>query len=469
MPIGSRRSSSGEEYVFIDGKAMRSNEAVRVDVDATDGQVPGKETVDEATGAPIVTGDVSGKDASGRKKWSAKRALNELESSDAFAPAQDGRFSYEEAVLLRAEALRATRRRALLFGAILLVVTLFSLCLGVNETGTFYSPVTVVQALAKRVYLGVGQLLGLDYWDPLAPVQANQEISGYADIGARFDITLVTLICGFLLALAGMLYQNVFRNPLASPTMLGVSSGVRIGTIILVLVFNTEALYMEGLRYAFCYVGGIIILLAILGFSKVLAGKHRPINVVDMLIAGSVFAQVLQVVSTYFLTYVLDDEGYTTFYELTTGARTQVEWYTFIFLGVVIVIAVLPVILMRFRLNAVSFEPGEARLLGVDPERLRVVALVLGTLIILAAQIHVGVISMISLVVPFLVRYLVGSEFGEQVVGNMLLGPAILLVCRDIISLIPFVGVGLSLEMVVGFVALPVYIWMMALGKRGWE
>ena len=251
--------------------------------------------------------------------------------------------------------------------------------------------------------------------------------------------------------------------------MLGVSAGVRIGTIILVMLYGTAATYMEGMRYAFCYIGGIIIILGVIGFSKLIAGKDREINVADMLIVGSVFSQLLATVSTFFLTYVMDDSLYEVFYELTSGMRTTAEWYAFIFLAIVIVVAVVPVFLMRFRLNTVAYDEGDMRILGVNPERMRAFVLILGTIMILAAQIHVGVISMVALVVPFLVRYVVGSEFGKQLMGNMLLGPILLLICRDICALIPFVGGGLSLEMVVGFVALPVYIWMMALGKRGWE
>ena len=169
------------------------------------------------------------------------------------------------------------------------------------------------------------------------------------------------------------------------------------------------------------------------------------------------------------LTEIMDDDLYEVFYELTSGMRTDTDPLAFLFLAIIIVVSVLPVVFMRFRLNVVSFDDSDMRVMGVRPELLRVFVLIMGTLMILAAQIHVGVISMVALVVPFLTRYVVGSEFGKQLIGNMILGPALLLLCRIICGLIPFVNGGLSLEMVVGFVALPVYIWMMALGKRGWE
>ena len=369
---------------------------------------------------------------------------------------------------LRMEGRRETRRKVAIMGAVLLAITLASLCLSSFSIGVFYSPLTVVQALATRAQLFFERLLSPETFDVGLINEANARIPGYGDICNRFDITVVTLVCGFLLSVSGMLYQNVFKNPIAAPSMLGVSAGVRIGTIALVLTFGADAIGMSGMRYLYCYIGGIAIILGVVGFAKLLS-REQGINVADMLIVGSVFSQVLATLSMYFLTYIMDDDLYEVFYELTSGMRADTDSLAFVFLAIVLVASVLPVFLMRFKLNIVAFDDSDMRMAGVRPELLRVFVLVMGTIMILAAQIHVGVISMVALVVPFLTRYLVGSEFGKQLLGNMILGPALLLLCRFLCGVIPFVNGGLSLEMVVGFVALPAYLWMMAIGKRGWE
>lgn len=466
MQIGSKRNNNGDEYVFIDGKAMKADEAVRFELSEQDtAVVPGQQEAASVPGAADVQGGSKRK-----RKWNGKKALDELESSGAFElneglGQESGTFS-----LLMADEKRNNRRLYLLMAVVLLAVTLFNLCISADVTGRLYSPLVVAQALAIRIKLTAGMLFGVGGYEGATTLaQVNQDLPGYADICLRFDVTLVTVVCGLLLALSGMMYQNVFKNPIAAPSMLGVSAGVRIGTIILVLVYGTAATSMNGLRYIYCYLGGTIIILCVILFSKLIAGKHRHVNVVDMLIVGSVMSQVLSTVSMYFLTEVMTDDLYEVFYELTSGARTDASLSVVAVLIVVTIVSVVPVFLMRFRMNATAFSDGEVRVLGVDPERLRVFVLIMGTIMILAAQIHVGVISMIALVVPFLVRYIVGSEFGKQMVGNMLLGPAALLLCRAVCGLVPFVGAGLSLDMVVGFVALPLYIWMMALGRKGWE
>ena len=473
MQIGSKRSNSGDEYVFIDGKAMTASEAARFQLtDADTAPVPGQEEAASVPGAAQAAkaagkGKVKGK---GKRKWNAKKAFDELDSGDAFELTDEAKQGLASFSSIMEEDKRHTRRTYAIMAVILVLITAFNLCISSDVEGVVYSPLTVIQVMGMRIKITFGMITGADWYDPATTLaQVNQEMPAYSDLNLRFDITFVTIVCGLLLALSGMMYQNVFKNPIAAPSMLGVSAGVRIGTIILVVIYGTAAATMNGTRYVFCYIGGTVIILSVIGFSKLIAGKHRHINVVDMLIVGSVLSQVLSTVSMYFLTEVMDDELYEVFYEITSGARADASLYVYAMLAFVFLISVVPVFLMRFRMNATAFSDGEVRVLGVDPERLRVFVLIMGTVMILAAQIHAGVISMIALVVPFLVRYVVGSEFGKQMVGNMLLGPASLLLCRAICGLIPFVGAGLSLDMVVGFVALPFYIWMMALGRKGWE
>lgn len=369
---------------------------------------------------------------------------------------------------LRSESRRDIRGKVVVLSVMFIVLFAASLCLSAYYLGVVYDPLTVVRALALRASLLFQQVFFPDTYSTTLVNDANASIPGYGDICTRFDITIVTVVCGALLSLSGMLYQNVFKNPIAAPSMLGVSAGVRIGTIALVVLFGANALYMQAMRYLFCYVGGIAIILGVVLFAKLIARGHS-INVADMLIVGSVFSQLLATISTYFLTYIMSEDDYEVFYELTSGMRTDTDTLAFIFLAIVLVVSVLPVFLMRFKLNVVAFDDSDMRMLGVRPEAVRVFVLIMGTIMILAAQIHVGVISMVALVVPFLTRYMVGSEFGKQFVGNLFIGPSLLLFCRFICGLIPFVNGGMSLEMVVGFVALPVYIWMMAIGKRGWE
>ena len=81
----------------------------------------------------------------------------------------------------------------------------------------------------------------------------------------------------------------------------------------------------------------------------------------------------------------------------------------------------------------------------------------------------VGPASSFALVIPFLSRLAFGSEFRKQLWGNVLLGMAVLLVCRDLSALIPFVGVGIPIGTIAGVITLPVFIWATLFARKAWQ
>ncbi len=367
----------------------------------------------------------------------------------------------------RQDDARRNRRRIGFLVVLLVVIFLVCLCQISSSAGGihFYSPWEVLTSLPDYIRLYTGSVFGLtdvnDWSDAYA---ANPNLAG---IGNRAGVTLITAVCGALLALAGSLYQDVFRNPIAAPTMLGVSNGVQLGVIILVMQFGTAAATMTGLYYLYTYLGAVIILLIVLGAGKLTSGKGR-FNVVDMLLVGSIVSQLCAFVTTYLSTYFIDDDAWETFYEITEMTSVNTEFISYLSLIITVLVALIPVFLFRFSMNMVSFTDEEAKLAGVNPSWLRIVALVCATIMTLTAQVHCGMISMITLVVPQLSRVFLGADFKQQFWGNMLIGMILLLICRFIVGCIPFVEEGMSIGTVVSFVLLPFYVWMIARAQQGW-
>ena len=88
---------------------------------------------------------------------------------------------------------------------------------------------------------------------------------------------------------------------------------------------------------------------------------------------------------------------------------------------------------------------------------------------LLAAQIHTGMVGMVSMIVPFMSRSWFGTEFSKQLTGNICIGTVLLLICRDITDCIPFVGDGLGVGMIVQIVAMPLFVIIMAKHLNSWE
>lgn len=380
----------------------------------------------------------------------------------------------ETGKLRRAERDHAAARTAVFLLATLVLV-FFSLCF-TGAQGQWYPYCT---PYAFYTPIEVGNALYLHAWDALAQATHAFEphtkawlaanCSCYWAVSERLQVVGVTLICAALLSISGALYQNVFANPIAGPGMLGASSGVSLGMMLLVALFGSQALGMVRERYIFCYGLGAAVLLAVILAGKKLSGRGKPFDIVTMLLIGSILGQLIGFVVSYMTLFVMDADDYQAFFTLSqmlTVDTSAISWLT---LALVSLAAIVPVYLLRFRLNALSFTEEEARPLGVNMTRLRAVALIAGAVMMLAAQIHTGAVGMITLLAPFIARSTFGCEMSRQLAGSVLVGMPLLLVCRDITDCIPFVGDGIAIGSVVSVVALPLFILIVVRGMRGWE
>lgn len=356
----------------------------------------------------------------------------------------------------------ALRRRVAIVGIVAVVLSLVTLC--VNDGWHYFeNPVEVVSCYLlffQQIFAGL---------DALGSAQILAMHPQYYQILHQAGTVFVTFIAGGMLALSGALFQNVFRNPIASPTMLGVSSGIRLGLLVFVIVFQYSAVSMLAMQYLFSYVAVAAVLVIVFGFTKVMDGPGRPFNVINMLLVGTIVNSLLGVLVTYLTFYGFEPELWEIYLSLSEVLVVDTNWYALVTIVVSAAITLVPVVLLRFRMNALGFDPSDMRMLGVNSRWLQIVALVCGAIMMTAAQVQVGPAAMITLVVPHISRSLFGAEFRKQFVGNMLLGAALLMACRCIVSFIPFVGSGLPIGTVADFVVLPAFIWILATQQRGWE
>lgn len=374
----------------------------------------------------------------------------------------------------RAEQDAAAIRIAVAIG-ILAVLCFFSLCC-VGAAGQnypysgaywFYTPAQVAQALYLHAYNALADVFHA--WGAYSNDWLLANCPCYWAVFDKLQVVGVTLICAALLSISGALYQNVFKNPIAGPNMLGASSGVQLGVMLLVALNGTTALDLVGQRYLFCYgIGGAILVLVMLAGKK-LSGRGKPLDVMTTLLVGMILGQLLGFIVQYVTLFVMDEQDYQTFYTISQMLTVDTSATSWITLLIVSVLAILPVYLLRFRMNALALDAQEAKLLGVNFTRLRAVALVCGAIMMLAAQIHTGVVGMVTLLAPFLARSLFGCEFTKQFTGSICCGMIFLLACRDITDCIPFVGDGIALGSVVAVAALPLFILIVVRGMRGWE
>ena len=418
------------------------------------------------------------KQTSKQRANSLIEAARKLGESNAFAPAQTARAMQRFSEVHRAHiASKRSVRQTLVFGIVLvLAVCAMSLCLpfygldAMGAGGTIYAPGDVIDSYVLWFQMNVMPLFDSTLANRASAMLAAFEESHpqvvYQLVIQRGMVTLVIIACGILLAVSGMLFQTTFRNPIATPSALGVSNGVTIGLIIFTYLGLTDAgdnlpLYM-GLVYG-C--GALSVAFTIV-VSRLVAG--RDFNVFDMLLLGTVVCQLLGGIESYITTFGMDPETWESFYNIQQATNVLAYPQTWLVVAVVFVVTIVPVWVMRFKLNLVSFSDEEGRLMGVRPRILRGVALVLGSTMQLAAIASIGPVAMLSLAVPFLVRYLMPADFRYQLLGNCILGTIILLVCMDFqhFAIIGFVSVPVGT--LVSIVVIPFFVWAVALQSQKW-
>ena len=316
----------------------------------------------------------------------------------------------------------------------------------------------VLNLLLGTVRIPVGDICGI-----LLGGGGDNEIWRNIIINSRVPQALTAMVAGAGLAVSGLQMQTVFRNPLAGPGLLGASSGVSLGIMLLVVLYGTAAPQMLTERYIYCYGFGAAILVFVVAAGVKLSGKGKPFDIVTMLLIGGIFGQLAGFVQQYVILFVYgeDETIQNVFIELTQMLVVDTSPLSWACLAVAFAVSFIPVYLMRFRMNALAF--------GINFTRLRAIALISGAIMLLAAQIHTGMVGMVSMIVPFMSRSWFGTEFSKQLTGNICIGTVLLLICRDITDCIPFVGDGLGVGMIVSIVAMPLFAVIMAKHLNSWE
>ncbi|EZH80565.1 iron complex transport system permease protein [Ectopseudomonas composti] len=340
----------------------------------------------------------------------------------------------------------STRPLFIALGLLLVLVLWLSLALG---------PVSLPLGDTLRAAL---RLLGL----PLAADAAVQQAELIlAQI--RMPRTLLGLAVGMVLALCGVAMQGLFRNPLADPGLVGVSSGAALGAAVAIV----GGAAFGGLPEAFApyllsvcaFVGGLLVTALVYRLGR----RDGQTNVATMLLAGIALTALAGAAIGLF-TYLADDATLRTltFWNLGSlnGASYARLWP--LLLATLAVALWLP---RRARaLNALLLGESEARHLGFDVERLKRELVFCTALGVGAAVAAAGLIGFIGLVVPHLMRLLVGPDHRLLLPASALAGASLLLLA-DLVARLALAPAELPIGIVTALIGAPFFIYLLVRGR----
>ena len=240
----------------------------------------------------------------------------------------------------------------------------------------------------------------------------------------RLPRVILAMMVGCSLSVSGAVYQCVFKNPMASPNILGTSSGAGLGTA-LAIIFSFGAVYTQMISFAF----GLLAVAITYAISAKIGRRGNLILVFVLtgILVSTVFQALISLVK-----YTADPYEKLpaiTFWlmgSLSTAGKNDI-----LIILVPFLLGIVPLFLMRWRLNILSLGDNDVKCLGIDVRNLRLIVIGCSTLLTASCVSVAGIIGWVGLIVPHIARMLVGSNFIALLPSSALIGATYLLLIDD--------------------------------------
>ena len=274
-----------------------------------------------------------------------------------------------------------------------------------------------------------------------------------AVLNVRLPRILLACLVGCGLSAAGTGYQTVFQNPMAAPDILGASSGACFGAALAILTGQGAVMIT-----VFAFLASLLSVALVY-----LVGNHtRGNRVVNLLLAGIMVGSLFSACTSY-IKLVADPANQLpqiTYWLM--GSLSGTRMGTVKFAAVCMAVGLVPLLLLRWRMNLLTLSPDEARAMGVHTDRLRL-AVILSSTVLTAAAVSVsGMIGWVGLVIPHLSRRIVGSDCRRLMPMSCLFGAAFLLLVDNMARCLTATEIPIGI--LTAFVGAPFFIYLMVRG-----
>lgn len=238
----------------------------------------------------------------------------------------------------------------------------------------------------------------------------------------RLPRILIAIIVGIALASAGAVFQGCFRNPLVEPYILGVSAGAAFGAS-LGIIFPQFFFSIQILAFIFAAVAVFA--------SYSLARVRGETPVVTLVLAGVIIGSVFMAMVSI-LKYIAPEEALREIVFWLMGGLYRATWDDVILTTPVVLISFFVLWYMSWKLNILSMGDEEARSLGVNPEKYKLIVITIATLVTAIAVSAVGIIAWVGLMMPHVARMILGPDHRFMLPAAALIGGIYLILCDTI-------------------------------------
>ncbi len=277
-------------------------------------------------------------------------------------------------------------------------------------------------------------------------------------INVRLPRVITAAIIGAALSTGGASYQGMFRNPMVSPDILGASTGAGFGAATAILLgFNYLGITIMSFTFGICAV-----------FLAYAVSKASRLNTTLSLVLAGIMVSSLFSAGTSFIKLIADTQDQLpaiTYWLM--GSLTSIKGGDALFVSILVLISLIPLFLLRWRINLLTVSEDEARSLGINTGRLRFIVIICSTLMTAAAVSVSGMIGWVGLVIPHFCRLIFGYDYRRLIPSSILLGAAFMILVDDLARTVTTSEIPLGV--LTAFVGAPVFVWLILRGGADHE
>ncbi|MGC6406753.1 FecCD family ABC transporter permease [Bisgaard Taxon 45] len=266
----------------------------------------------------------------------------------------------------------------------------------------------------------------------------------------RLPRIFAAILVGAALAIAGVTYQGIFRNPLVSPDILGVSNGACVGAAIAILLGTN----IFGIQ-VFAFLGGLCAVMLTMNLPRLIKRDSTIILVLSGIIVSGFMLSTLGLIK-----YLADPETQLAdivYWQL--GSLTKANFHPLLMLSPIIISTALLLYLLRWRINVLSLGDREARLIGANIRMERNIMVINATILTSAAVCLSGTIGWLGLIIPHLSRLFIGDNNLNSLPLAAMIG-AIFLLIIDTLARNLYIQ-EIPLGILTGFIGAPFFAWVL--------
>ena len=287
-------------------------------------------------------------------------------------------------------------------------------------------------------------------------------LTGNADAAAvvvianiRLPRVVAAIVCGWGLSLSGLSLQSLLKNPLGSPSTLGISQGAALGAAAAIVVFGTKTFSVTLFAFSGALAATIIVL--------ILSGLKRLSS--EAVILAGVALSSLFVSATILIQYLATETQLAMVVFWTFGDVARSSWREIGLLTGTVSLASIYLMWVRWDLNALASGEEAAKGLGVNVKRIRLIGTMVAALVSAMATAFHGVIAFIGLLAPHMARRLVGDDHRLLIPFSSVLG-ALLLLTADNVGRIVIGSGALPVGVITSFLGAPMFLYLLIRGYR---